>query len=349
MVDVQMCGALVCCGFSNQTSNFMIAQGFGCPEDLLLVKDSDIDIMIRNSSRNMPDNVQFPFLAVRKLCAFWFWVEECNRTGEDLFSASFNDAAVTEYTHKLRHDEHEMDAAKSKDPSKPEALKATKDRMKWFEKFKNYLGQIKGAARIPLIYIIRNHLEVHGSLRNSEYGSTLECLIVISSLNRMHFEIDNKQVWQKVKALVIDGFGWSYIKQFEKLSDGRGAVLALFQQCEGGSYLHTCKNAYLQESSLCKLERSSLLWTHKAYTYQQYVALHQHAHNELEDCNEAVPETKKVADFLAWKNCPLLQMGLNIVMSDPMRLSNFDATQQVLGTLVANQTNQCNEWPNEAL
>ena len=140
MVDVQMHGALVCCGFSNQTSNFLIAQGFGCPADLLPVKDSDIDVMIRNSSSNMPDKVQFPFLAVRKLHAFCFWVEEHNRTGEDLLSASFNDDAVAEYTHKLRNDEHEMDAAKSQDPSKPEALKATKDWMKWFEKFKNYLG-----------------------------------------------------------------------------------------------------------------------------------------------------------------------------------------------------------------
>ena len=160
----------------------------------------------------MPDNVQFPFLAVRKLHAFRFWVEERNRTGEDLLSASFNDAAVTEYTHKLRNDEHEMDAAKSQDPSKPEALKATKDWMKWFEKFKNYLGQIRGAARIPLKYIIRNHLEVNNDLRSAEYGSMLECLIAITSLNGMHFEIDNKQVWQEVKALVIDGFGWSYIK-----------------------------------------------------------------------------------------------------------------------------------------
>ena len=76
-----------------------------------------------------------------------------------------------------------------------------------------------------------------------------------------------------------------------------------------------------------------------ANTYQQYVSLHQDAHNELEDCNEAVPETKKVADFLAEISCPLLQMGLNIVMSDPWKLSNFDVTQQFLGTLVAYQAN----------
>jgi hypothetical protein len=126
-----------------------------------------------------------------------------------------------------RDSNHDMDAAKSQGPSKPEALKATKDWMKWFENFKNYFGQIRGTARISLTYIIRNHLEVNKDFRNAEYGSTLECLIAITCLNRMHFEIDNKRVWQEVKALVIDGFGWSYIKQFERLSDGHGAVLAL--------------------------------------------------------------------------------------------------------------------------
>ena len=53
---------------------------------------------------------------------------------------------------------------------------------------------------------------MNDDLRNAEYGSMLEHLIAITSLNGMHFEIDNKRVWQEVKALVIDGFGWSYIK-----------------------------------------------------------------------------------------------------------------------------------------
>ena len=56
---------------------------------------------------------------------------------------------------------------------------------------------------------------MNNNLRNAEYGSMLECLVAITSLNGMHFEIDNKRGWQEVKALVIDGFGWSYIKQFE--------------------------------------------------------------------------------------------------------------------------------------
>ena len=110
--------------------------------------------------------------------------------------------------------------------------------------------------------------------------------------------------------------------------------MALHQQCEDGSSLLTCKN-----QAYASLKGAAYCGPHKAYTYQQYVALHQDAHNELENCNEAVPETKKVANFLAGISSPLLQMGLNIVMSDPMQLSNFDVTQQFLGTLVAYQAN----------
>jgi hypothetical protein len=110
--------------------------------------------------------------------------------------------------------------------------------------------------------------------------------------------------------------------------------LALCQQCEGGSSLLICKNQVY-----ASLKGEAYCGPRKAYTYQQYVALHQDAHNELKDCNEAVPETEKVADFLAGISCPLLQMELNIVMSDPMKLSNFDVRQQFLGTLVAYQAN----------
>jgi hypothetical protein len=66
------------------------------------------------------------------------------------------------------------------------------------------------------------------------------------------------------------------------------------------------------------------------------IRCHQDAHNEWEDCNDVVPETKRVAGFLEGISCLLLQMGLNIVMSEALKLSYFDVTQQFVGILVAN-------------
>ena len=102
----------------------------------------------------MPNNVQFLFLAVRKLHAIHFWIKEYNRTRKDLFPASIDDTAVTEYTNQLRNDEHKIDAAKSQVLSKPEVLKAMIGCMKCFDKVQNNLGQIRGSARIPRTYTI---------------------------------------------------------------------------------------------------------------------------------------------------------------------------------------------------
>ena len=110
--------------------------------------------------------------------------------------------------------------------------------------------------------------------------------------------------------------------------------MVLWQQCEGGFPLLTCKN-----QAYASLKGAVYHGLCKAYTNQQHVALHQDAYNELEDCIEAAPESKLVADFLAgisWLSWP---MRLNIVMSNPLKLSNFDVKQHFLVMLVAYQAN----------
>jgi hypothetical protein len=218
------------------------------------------------------------------------------------------------------------------DPVKPEALKTTKGWPKWFEKLKNYLGQIRGSARVPLVYVIREHEAVDATMRAAVYPTEVDRLIAITSLNGEHYRIDNTRVWQEIKALVIDGFGWSYIKRFERQANGRGAILALKRQCEGESSLITRKN-----SAYASIKGATYRGPRKTYTFSQYVSIHQEAHNELQDCEEAVPESKKVSDFLAGISCPALQAGLTVVMGDPTKLASFDLTQQYLSTLVTNQ------------
>jgi hypothetical protein len=70
------------------------------------------------------------------------------------------------------------------------------------------------------------------------------------------------------------------------------------------------------------------------------VTVHQEAHNELLDCGEAVMETKKVDDFLKGIQDQGLQVGKTVVLSDPLKLGDFEACQQYLSTLVANMSNQ---------
>jgi hypothetical protein len=70
------------------------------------------------------------------------------------------------------------------------------------------------------------------------------------------------------------------------------------------------------------------------------VEVHQGAHNTLLDLNEPVPETKKVADFLAGITDPRLSNAKDLILGDAQRLQDFESCQQYLKTLISNKTTQ---------
>lgn len=77
----------------------------------------------------------------------------------------------------------------------------------------------------------------------------------------------------------------------------------------------------------------------KTYNFAKYVEAHQNGYNDILDADpaEIIPEPKRVRDFLNGIMDQSLQSGIDIVLSDPNMLSSFEATQQYLGTLVANR------------
>ena len=62
--------------------------------------------------------------------------------------------------------------------------------------------------------------------------------------------------------------------------------------------------------------------------------------NEILDCDpsEAIPETKKVADFLKGISDPKLESAVSVVLGDPKLMDDFQACQQYLSTTVENRT-----------
>ena len=134
---------------------------------------------------------------------------------------------------------------------------------------------------------------------------------------------------------MVDGPGWSFIKKFDKLKDGREAVLALKAQAEGTSAKLTRKQA-----AYASLASSAYLGPRKGFTFASYVTLHQSAHNELLDLDEPVSESKKVTDFLKGIRDPNLNTGKSIVLGDPGKLGDFEECQQYLSTVVQNMSAQ---------
>jgi hypothetical protein len=169
-------------------------------------------------------------------------------------------------------------------------------------------------------------------MHGAEYGSHTKKITALTLLSGQHFAVDNESVWEVIKSLVIDGFAWSFVKRFDRTMDGRSAIEALRRQCEGKTSIKTRKN-----KAYASISGSRYKGVRKQFTFSQYVTIHQAAHNELEDCGEPMPETKKVSDFLAGISDSALESGITCVLSDDRYSDDFEATQQFLGTLVANQ------------
>jgi hypothetical protein len=142
-------------------------------------------------------------------------------------------------------------------------------------------------------------------------------------------------LYDEFKPLVVDGPGWGFVKKFDRMKNGRGTVLALKSQAEGLSAMITRKS-----KAYASLLTAIYKGPHRGYNFDNYVNIHQEAHNELLDLEEPVPETKKVTDFLKGIQAPELSVGKLIVLGDLKRLSDFKECQQFLGTLIQNTTVQ---------
>lgn len=332
----EMIKCLQSLGFNHSTSGALMDQGIKGIEDLMILSDKDVDEMIKSaqktykydSSDEEEDAMIFPYLAVKRLKALRFWAEMMSRTGESASPSRFT-PEVCRSTLKRMEEENEYDSEKIK-PDRPDELKIMKHWTTWWEKWDNYMSQIRGAAHISLTYVYRTGEEQPADADEEEMD-TDTWLYHHTLHSGQHFKLDNHTVYKELKSLVVDGPLWTYVKKYDKVKNGRAALLALKRQMEGESFLLTRKNQAYGDISTAAYSGERQNWT-----FAQYVAKHQQAHNELEACNESVPETKKVTDFLAGITDPTLVTGLSIVMSDKEKLGSFELCQQFLGTLITN-------------
>jgi len=330
-------------GFNVATRNAINENGFETILDLATVQEQDLDRLPKHlESWRIPDaaanqQVRIPFVSLKKLKAMRYWVLAQRCVGiEEPRAQDFTPEVMEETLARMQADKDYKAATEDTEIQKPEKLTDLLKWTKFWELLSTYLGRVKGAALIPLSYLVREHEEVTPAIQNADYGSVQERLIATTALSGPHFELDNRMLYDEFKALVVDGPGWSFMKKYDKRKDGRKAVLALKTQAEGTSSKITRKNA-----AYATIARAAYHGPRKGgFTFANYVNLHQGAHNELLDLDEPVSETKKVTDFLAGIRDPTLNTGKSVILGDPEKLEDFEACQQYLSTLVTTLGNQ---------
>jgi hypothetical protein len=334
--------ALARIGFNVATRTAIAENGFETILDLATVQEEDLDKLPKHleawrdpaAAPNL--QVRVPFVSLKKLKAMRYWVlaQRCvgvaNPRAQD-----FTDAVLEETLARMKADKDYKLATEETDIPKPEKLTDLAKWTKFWELLSTFLGRVKGAALIPLSYLVREHQEVTAEILNADYDSIQDHLIATTALSGTHFDMDNRTLYDEFKPLVVDGPGWSFVKKFDKQKDGRGAVLALKTQAEGTSAKITRKQA-----AYASITSSAYHGPRKGFSFANYVTLHQAAHNELLDLDEPVAETKKVSDFLKGIRDPNLTIAKNVVLGDPIKLDDFEECQQYISTIVSNLANQ---------
>jgi len=330
--------ALTRIGFNNATAEAMVNEGFDTLELLTEIEESDIDAMIKNIREtrhllgaNAPGNITFPFLANKRFKAMHNWVLELRRMGRPLNAGLYVGAVIANAVARYSLESLRTATLEDEVVDKPkELLDLTKWETFW-KQGKTYMHRTQGAAKCPSSYVFREHDAVTNEMHLVAYADHDDMLVNTITLMGPCSEFDNQRVYEEFKALVLKGPGWSFIKSYDRTKNGRAAVLALHCQCEGTSAIQSRK-----ASAYAKISAAHYNGQHKTFTFDNYVEAHQSAHNTLADLGEAVPETKKVTDFLAGITDSRLSGAKDLVLGDAQKLQDFEACQQYFKTIVYN-------------
>ena len=233
-------------GFNLPTRQEIINNGFVNISSLATVTDDDISDLVKHigtwkvipvpapvvAGVAPPATVNLPFISVKKLRAMRMWVIMQTRKGITISAAECTNAQITLMITRanfLLSKESSEDSA----PKVPEVLSSFAQWRTWWESWHTYTKQLRGANDIPLSYIHRTHTVATPEILAFVYADTDAEYMHTYALSGVDYEADCKRYYDTLKPLLINGPGWTFIRPFDRTSDGRGSVTALVAQAEG--------------------------------------------------------------------------------------------------------------------
>ena len=319
-------------GFTEPARERIEQQGYTTLAMLGDLSDEQIDKMVANLIRQPQADrtIEYPSKAVENLKVLCFWVRENARTGVATLAANYT-VDMKEVSEENRSIYLETIAIlRGRTLLKPEPFTDPTKWDKWWDRWSTYMSQLRGSAMCPLTYVFRP--EVPAPDAEADDITHDDWLVRNTLLRGRHFVIDNGMVYDELKSLVQDGTLWPFISAYDKSRNGRAAVAALRMQLEGEPNRNLRKSkAYLM------IAQAEYKGETRNYTFMQYITAHQDAHNILAGLNEAVPESKKVNDFLARISAPNMEAAKAVIFSNHAYLASFTETQTYLAHFVQTQ------------
>ena len=325
-------------GLGQQAVEEIAEQGLAVIADLIPMTEKDIQeirsTVLKHPSPNRPAgaNVIFPYSALKTIQAIKEWIKTRQNTGMTWAAVSCTQEEIDATKQRIMEMEVLKAATEDLEVPKPEKLANFKKWILWAEQWDTYMQGSRGAADIPLNYVYRQHMVVTPEMRNGVYASNDQKLYFTTILSGRHFEIDNARVWTELKSLCIDGPAWDFIKQYEATKNGRLAFLKLVR--ENSSTSNVTIRKQMAYKSIASLAYSG---PRRNWVFANYVAGHQHGHNELFDCGDPMSEARKVTDFLEGIDDPTLDNAKDVIYGDDAKMNSFELCHQYLATVAASK------------
>jgi hypothetical protein len=194
------------------------SNGFNPLQDLLTVQDDDLDKLPKHLeawhdlNQNSDDQVRVHFVPLKRLQAMRYWVLTQCWIGNTATAAGFTNVVLNQTLEWMQAEKDYKVAMEDSKVTKPIALGDLSKWTKFWELFTTYVGRVKGAALVPLSYLVREHGEVTQEIKDAEYETMEDRLIATTLHTSNHYKLDNHTLYDELKPLVIDGPGWGFVK-----------------------------------------------------------------------------------------------------------------------------------------
>ena len=166
--------------------------------------------------------------------------------------------------------------------------------LNWKETMVAFMNTKTGAARVPFTYVIRDNVIPTAGVA---YTSDIQRHVHETVHHGPTFQKDNATLFGLIQASMLGGPGAPHIQPFELTHDGRGAWKALLAHFESSGFTNKYKQAFLNSCLSARYNGNS-----KSWTFEQYIATHMTANQNLKTYQEEVSEDRQVRDFRAMES-----------------------------------------------
>ncbi len=251
------------CGVDNNAVRNVIIdhKGFDTLEKIaMLEKDEDVTEMAkRMAGRNVADGrAILGTVQIKSIQALAWWIRDRIKCGVVPNAAEFDAAALRDaMTNKqVEYQRSETEVSVDKlakfDPDEYDIHE---------DAFLNLLAQTNGTANEPLSYVVCS------TAPPAVFVNDYQCRMFQLPLNGARFDEDNRTVFRKLKAFLIDTPGWAWIESFNDTENGRDAFLAWSDHYNG-------KGELSKRTALAKAHLEGLHYkSETSMTFERYCEL----------------------------------------------------------------------------